>query len=75
VEAFLTFNSGFDVVFGTQWMIQNQRDALLEAFPGLIDVRKLKRPPRPPEGYFLLSPHSGSSLWLRRTEAPAFDRS
>jgi predicted O-methyltransferase YrrM len=67
VEAFLTCNSAFEVVFGAQWMIQNQSDALLEAFPDLIDRRKLAGPVPPAAVGFVLNPLSGAALWLRRT--------
>jgi hypothetical protein len=71
VEAFLSFNSAFEVLFSVQWMIQNHREALLEAFPGLLDARTLERPVRPPDGYFLLGPLSGASLWLQRQTPPS----
>lgn len=52
VRSFLAFNSAFEVVFGVQWMEQNARNALLEAFPGLARPERTAR--------------SGSSLWIRR---------
>jgi hypothetical protein len=50
LQAFLAFNSAFEVVFGVQWMVQNHRDALLEAFPGLGPHSELP----------------GGSLWISR---------
>src|SRR5262245_19229453 len=52
VHAFLAFNRAFEVVLGVQWMEQNARDVLLEAFPGLATPEHAVR--------------SGSSLWVRR---------
>jgi hypothetical protein len=66
VEAFLSFNSAFEIVFGAQWMIQNHRELLLEAFPELID-RETNPGPLPPSKRGLgLSALSGASLWIRR---------
>ena len=66
VEAFLSFNSDFELLFSAQWMIQHHRDALLEAFPGLIDPGRIEGPLPPFSGYFMLGEHSGSSLWIQR---------
>jgi SAM-dependent methyltransferase len=66
VESFLMFNSAFKVLLSVQWMIQNDPDALLDAFPDLIDQRKVTEALRPPAEHFLLGEHSGSSLWLQR---------
>jgi hypothetical protein len=65
VESFLSFNSRFDVLIGTQWMIQNHPGALLQAFPGLLDPRTIKGPLNPPASHFLLDRYSGSSLWIQ----------
>jgi SAM-dependent methyltransferase/predicted O-methyltransferase YrrM len=53
VQSFLTFNSGFEIVFGARWMIEHHHDVILEAFPGYAD---------PVHGA-----RGGASLWLRRT--------
>jgi predicted O-methyltransferase YrrM len=69
VEAFLTFNSDFEVLFGAQWMIKNQREALLEVFPDLIDGRALSEPPSGSAFFFVLNEASAAALWIqRRTE-------
>lgn len=50
VQAFLTFNSGYDVLFSSPYMVQRHVDALLAAFPGFAAHRE----------------RAGSSLWIRR---------
>lgn len=50
IQAFLAFNSAFEIVFGTHWMRQNHWDLLQVAFPGLTDENRDR----------------GSSLWIRR---------
>ena len=51
IKAFLTFNSGFEVLFGVQWMLQNHPELLDQAFPDLRVHRE----------------RGGGALWLRRT--------
>ena len=53
IQAFLAFNSAFEIVFGTHWMRQNHWDLLRLAFPGLTDENRDR----------------GSSLWIRRRVA------
>ena len=50
VRAFLSFNSAFEVLWSTQYMLQNHLEEVLQAFPGF-------------GGYL---DRAGSSLWLRR---------
>jgi SAM-dependent methyltransferase len=50
VRSFLSYNQAFDVVWGTQYMLQRHPDALLRAFPGQSEY--------PDRG--------GAALWLRR---------
>jgi predicted O-methyltransferase YrrM len=50
IKAFLAFNSGFDVLFGVQWMLQNESELVEEAFPGFERHRE----------------RAGAALWLRR---------
>jgi SAM-dependent methyltransferase/predicted O-methyltransferase YrrM len=66
VESFLAFNSGFEVLFGAQWMIQNHPEALLEVFPDLIDEKTLSEPLSISAYFFVLNRESGSSLWIQR---------
>jgi predicted O-methyltransferase YrrM len=35
IQSFLAFNSGFEMLFGVRWMMQNHPEALLKAFPDL----------------------------------------
>jgi predicted O-methyltransferase YrrM len=49
-QAFLAWNSAFEVLFGTHWMIQKHWDDLRRAFPDLVDDDRRR----------------GSSLWIRR---------
>ena len=51
VEAFLQFNSGYEVVLGAQWAMRNAADAIDVAFPQLAKY----------------APETGASLWIRRT--------
>jgi hypothetical protein len=53
-------------MFSAQWMIQNHPDALLEAFPDLLDRRTVGGSRPPAARHFFLGRHSGASLWLRR---------
>jgi predicted O-methyltransferase YrrM len=50
IKAFLTFNSGFDVLFGVQWMLQNEAELVDQAFPGFSEHRD----------------RAGGALWLQR---------
>jgi hypothetical protein len=50
VNAFLMFNSAFEVLFGARWLLQNASDAVDRAFPGFARHREL----------------GGASLWVRR---------
>lgn len=50
VQAFLTFNSGYEIVFSCPYMVQRHLDTLLAAFPGFAGHRE----------------RAGSSLWIRR---------
>jgi hypothetical protein len=50
VHAFLAFNSGFEVLLGAQYLLQNHRDVLDEAFPSLAAHEA----------------GGGAALWLRR---------
>jgi len=50
IKAFLAFNSGFEVLFGVQWMLQNHPELIDEAFPGFPDHRE----------------RAGGALWLQR---------
>jgi predicted O-methyltransferase YrrM len=52
LQAFLAFNSAFEIVFGAQWMLQHHFEAMLNAFPDLRDERCRAR--------------SGTALWIRR---------
>ncbi len=51
LKAFLAFNSGFEILFGVQWMIQNEPGLVDEAFPGFAAHRE----------------RQGGALWIRRT--------
>jgi SAM-dependent methyltransferase/predicted O-methyltransferase YrrM len=53
IQAFLAFNSAFEVVFGAQWMLQHHLEELRAAFPVLKEERHMVR--------------GGASLWIRRT--------
>jgi predicted O-methyltransferase YrrM len=56
VQSFLLFNSGFEIVFGASWMIDNHRDELIAAFPE----------------YPQHEANGGGALWIRRGgEKPA----
>ena len=50
VHAFLAFNSGFEVLLGAQYLLQNHRAVLDEAFPALSAH----------------AARGGGALWLRR---------
>jgi glycosyltransferase involved in cell wall biosynthesis len=50
VHSFLLFNSAFDVVFSSRWMIDYHRDQLVAAFPD----------------FPLHESRGGSALWIRR---------
>jgi predicted O-methyltransferase YrrM len=50
VHAFLAFNAGFEVLAGAQYLLQNHRELLFEAFPGLAEQEA----------------RGGGALWLRR---------
>jgi len=52
VRAFLAFNSSFRIEFGSQYMLKNHRDSVLEAFPGMHEAR--------------YAHPGGGSLWIRR---------
>ena len=50
VQAFLAFNSAFEVLLGTYWLRTAHWDRLRRVFPGLTDDHRDR----------------GSSLWIRR---------
>lgn len=52
LKAFLAFNRAFEVLFGVQWMIQNEPALLDRAFPGFRRYRQ----------------RQGAALWIRRRE-------
>jgi predicted O-methyltransferase YrrM len=52
LKAFLAFNRAFEVLFGVQWMIQNEPGLVDRAFPGFRHYRH----------------RQGAALWIRRTE-------
>jgi predicted O-methyltransferase YrrM len=51
LKAFLAFNSAFEVLFGVQWMLQNEPVAIDRAFPGFGAYRE----------------RQGGALWIRRS--------
>jgi SAM-dependent methyltransferase/predicted O-methyltransferase YrrM len=51
VEAFLQFNSGYEIVLGAQWALHNATEVIDVAFPHLASYAH----------------ESGGSLWIRRT--------
>jgi hypothetical protein len=51
VNSFLVFNSGYEVVFGAQWMLQHHRDEVMRAVPAFREHEA----------------RSGVALWIRRT--------
>ena len=53
VRAFLAFNQQFEILAGTQYLLQRHVDDLRRAFPGLHERRHMER--------------AGASLWLART--------
>jgi predicted O-methyltransferase YrrM len=52
LKAFLAFNADFEVLFGVQWMLQNEPDLVERAFPGFVHHRE----------------RAGGSLWIRRRD-------
>ena len=52
VRSFLSFNSSFEVVWGTKYMLDNHNEAVRRAFPGQAD--HLDR--------------GGAALWIRRSQ-------
>jgi predicted O-methyltransferase YrrM len=50
IKAFLAFNSGYRVIFGVRWMLQNRAELIDRAFPGFREHRD----------------RGGAALWLRR---------
>ena len=50
MQSFLAWNSAFEIMFGTHWMIRKHWDLLRQAFPDLVDDDRQR----------------GSSLWIRR---------
>jgi predicted O-methyltransferase YrrM len=50
IKAFLAFNSGYRVIFGVQWMLQNHLKLIDQAFPQFHEHRD----------------RGGAALWLRR---------
>jgi predicted O-methyltransferase YrrM len=50
IKAFLAFNSGYRVIFGVRWMLQNRTELIDRAFPGFREHRD----------------RGGAALWLRR---------
>jgi hypothetical protein len=57
VQSFLAFNSAYEILFGSQYMIQRHRDVLVEAFPGYPGQEH----------------RGGGSLWIRRRSAPGME--
>jgi hypothetical protein len=51
VNSFLLFNSGYEIDFGAQWMIQRHRDEIIRAAPGYAEQEA----------------RGGGALWIRRT--------
>jgi predicted O-methyltransferase YrrM len=51
IRAFLAFNSGYDIMFGVRWMLENHPELIDEAFPGFGGHRD----------------RGGAALWIRRT--------
>jgi predicted O-methyltransferase YrrM len=51
IKAFLAFNSGYRVIFGVQWMLQNHMELIDQAFPRFREHRD----------------RGGAALWIRRT--------
>lgn len=51
IKAFLAFNDSFEVLFGAQWMLQNEGAAIDRAFPDFAAHRE----------------RQGAALWIRRT--------
>jgi SAM-dependent methyltransferase/predicted O-methyltransferase YrrM len=52
VQAFLSFNAGFEIVFANHWMLTYHLDEVLRAFPGQAEHL----------------PRGGAALWLRRVD-------
>jgi predicted O-methyltransferase YrrM len=50
IKAFLAFNSGYRVIFGVRWMLQNRPELIDRVFPGFREHRD----------------RGGAALWLRR---------
>jgi hypothetical protein len=50
IQAFLAFNSGFEVLFGARWMLQHEPELIDKAFPAYPQHRD----------------RGGAALWLRR---------
>ena len=57
VQAFLAFNSAFEVLVGAQYMLQRHREVLMQAFPGFEAEEE----------------RSGASLWIRADVKPGYD--
>jgi predicted O-methyltransferase YrrM len=53
LKAFLAFNAEFEVLFGVQWMLQNEPELVERAFSGFAEHRE----------------RAGGSLWIRRQTA------
>jgi predicted O-methyltransferase YrrM len=53
LKAFLAFNAEFEVLFGVQWMLQNEPQLVERAFPEFVHHRE----------------RAGGSLWIRRRSA------
>ena len=51
MQSFLVWNSAFEVLFGTHWMMRRHWDLLRRAFPDLVEEDRHRE---------------GSSLWIRR---------
>jgi hypothetical protein len=52
VRSFLSYNSAFEIVWGSQYMTQRHPDCLLHAFPEQARYED----------------RAGAALWIRRTE-------
>jgi hypothetical protein len=63
VEAFLSFNAEFEVVFSANWMLQWHREEMLAAFPG---YRQFADAAPTIAGASPGSSGSSGSLWIRR---------
>jgi predicted O-methyltransferase YrrM len=66
VEAFLSFNAAFEMVFSADWMLHYHREEMLAAFPG---YRAYADAAPTTAGMSPESSRSSGSLWIRRVPA------